>query len=123
MSARQLKEELSKDQINRKLDSTYERLNHRLGYLEARLDISIAKLQVIIRNISLHTYCAHDNAVSRKHTNISEVHTASVIWAMMIMEAVRTSETLVYFYETTWRYFSECNLHTCHYENLKSHNM
>jgi hypothetical protein len=63
MSARQLKEELSKDQINRKLDSTYERLNHRLGYLEARLDISIAKLQVIIRNISLHIYCAYDSAV------------------------------------------------------------
>ncbi|XP_021932424.1 uncharacterized protein LOC110835983 isoform X2 [Zootermopsis nevadensis] len=41
ISARQLKEELSKDQINRKLDSTYERLNHRLGYLEARLDSTI----------------------------------------------------------------------------------
>jgi hypothetical protein len=51
MSARQLKEELSKDQINRKLDSTYERLNHRLSYLEARLDISIAKLQVMMLHI------------------------------------------------------------------------
>jgi hypothetical protein len=56
MSARQLKEELSKDQINRKLDSTYERLNHRLGYLEARLDVSIAKLQVIIKNVTSHLY-------------------------------------------------------------------
>ena len=46
MSARQLKEELAKDQIHRKLDSTYERLNHRLGYLEARLDVGITKLQV-----------------------------------------------------------------------------
>jgi hypothetical protein len=55
MSARQLKEELSRDQISRKLDSTYERLNHRLGYLEARLDVSVAKLQVIIKNILLHT--------------------------------------------------------------------
>ncbi|XP_023704622.1 uncharacterized protein LOC111862963 isoform X3 [Cryptotermes secundus] len=48
MSARQLKEELSRDQINRKLDSTYERLNHRLSYLEARLDVSVAKLQSTI---------------------------------------------------------------------------
>jgi hypothetical protein len=47
MSARQLKEEMSQDQINRKLDSTYERLNHRMSYLEARLDMSVAKLQVI----------------------------------------------------------------------------
>jgi hypothetical protein len=55
MSARQLKEELSRDQINRKLDSTYERLNHRLGYLEARLDVSVAKLQVIIKMSLLQT--------------------------------------------------------------------
>jgi hypothetical protein len=48
VSARQLKEELSNEQINRKLDSTYERLNHRMSYLEARLDVSVAKLQVII---------------------------------------------------------------------------
>ncbi|XP_069674236.1 putative leucine-rich repeat-containing protein DDB_G0290503 isoform X2 [Periplaneta americana] len=48
MSARQLKDELSKDQINRKLDSTYERINHRLGYLEARLDVGISKLQSTI---------------------------------------------------------------------------
>jgi len=47
LSARQLKEELSYDQINRKLDSTYERLNHRMSYLEARLDMSVTKLQVI----------------------------------------------------------------------------
>jgi hypothetical protein len=47
VSARQLKEELSNDQINRKLDSTYERLNHRMSYLEARLDVSVAKIQVI----------------------------------------------------------------------------
>ena len=46
MSAKQLKEELAKDQLNRKIDSTYERHNHRLGYLEARLDVGIAKLQV-----------------------------------------------------------------------------
>jgi len=38
---------MSQDQINRKLGSTYESLNHRMSYLEARLDMSIAKLQVI----------------------------------------------------------------------------
>jgi predicted metal-dependent peptidase len=60
MSARQLKEELSRDQINRKLDSTYERFNHRLGYLEARLDVSVAKLQVIIK-ISYSILAIRDN--------------------------------------------------------------
>jgi hypothetical protein len=59
MSGKQLKEELSNDQINRKLDSTYERLNHRLGYLEARLDVSIAKLQVIIKNVTSHLYSSN----------------------------------------------------------------
>jgi len=38
---------MSQDQIIRKLDSTYERLNHRMSYLEARLNMSVAKLQII----------------------------------------------------------------------------
>jgi hypothetical protein len=38
------------------------------------------------------------------------------------MEAVRTSETSVDFYETTRRNIPEaCNLHTRRRENLKSH--
>jgi hypothetical protein len=37
------------------------------------------------------------------YTNVSEVHTASITRAMM-MEAVGTSETSVYFKETTRRY-------------------
>ncbi|XP_049767783.1 uncharacterized protein LOC126101140 [Schistocerca cancellata] len=45
VSSRQLKEELSKDQMSRKFDSAYERLNHRLGYMEARLDVGVSKLQ------------------------------------------------------------------------------
>jgi hypothetical protein len=40
-----------------------------------------------------------------------------------MMEAVHTSETLVYFIKTTWRFIPEgYNLHTHHHENLKSHN-
>lgn len=46
LSARQLKEELSNDQISRKFDAAYERLNHRLGYLEDRFGHGIDKLQV-----------------------------------------------------------------------------
>jgi hypothetical protein len=39
----------------------------------------------------------------------------------VMMEAVRTSETLVYFSETTWRYIpGGCNLHTCYQKKLKS---
>jgi hypothetical protein len=39
-----------------------------------------------------------------------------------MMEAVRTSKTLVYLDETTRRYISEgCHLHTRRRENLKSH--
>jgi hypothetical protein len=38
-----------------------------------------------------------------------------------VMEAERTSETFIYFNETTWYYVPEgCHLHTCHHHNLKS---
>jgi hypothetical protein len=39
------------------------------------------------------------------------------------MEAVHTSETSVYYYETTWRFVPEsCHLHARRCEDLKSHN-
>jgi hypothetical protein len=42
----------------------------------------------------------------------------------MMMEAVRTSETSVHFYDTAMRYIPEgCHLHTRLSENLKSHNL
>jgi hypothetical protein len=51
---------------------------------------------------------------------VSEVSTASNIRAMM--EAARTSETLVHFNMTTRRYFPEYSKrHTRRHENLKSH--
>jgi hypothetical protein len=52
---------------------------------------------------------------------VSEVRTASTIAVMM--EAVRTSETSVYFInKTTRRYIPEgCHLHTRRRENQKSH--
>jgi hypothetical protein len=53
-------------------------------------------------------------------TNVSEVLAASIIAVMM--EAARTSETLVNFYRTTWCYNPEdSNLHTHRRENLKSY--
>jgi hypothetical protein len=55
-----------------------------------------------------------------KWTNVSEVHTASIITAM-IMEAVHNPETLVYFNVTTWHIPEDSKLHTHHRENLKSH--
>jgi hypothetical protein len=40
----------------------------------------------------------------------------------LMMEAARTSETLVNFYQTTWRYNPEdSHLHTHHHENLKTY--
>jgi hypothetical protein len=40
----------------------------------------------------------------------------------LMMEAARTSETLVNFYQTTRRYNPEdSHLHTCRRENLKSY--
>lgn len=40
----------------------------------------------------------------------------------LVVEAVSTSETLVYFYETTGCKTPEgCHLHICHRENLKSY--
>nr|CAD7264983.1 unnamed protein product [Timema shepardi] len=45
IGARKLEEELSMDQMSHKVDITYERLSHQLGYIEARLDIGIAKIQ------------------------------------------------------------------------------
>jgi hypothetical protein len=51
----------------------------------------------------------------------SEARTASII-RVIIMEALRTSETSVYSHETTQHYIPEGpNLHTRRRENLKSH--
>jgi hypothetical protein len=56
-----------------------------------------------------------------KFIDVSEVLAASIIRAMM-MEAARTSETLVNFYQTTRRYNSEdSDLRTHRRENLKSY--
>jgi hypothetical protein len=56
---------------------------------------------------------------------VSEMHTASIIRAMMInlmMEAVCTSETSVYFYKTTQHCIPEgCHLHIHRHDNLNSH--
>jgi hypothetical protein len=61
-------------------------------------------------------------AAWKKFTDVSEVLTASIIRAMM--EAARTSETLVNFYQTTRRYNPEEScLHTRRRENLKSHSI
>jgi hypothetical protein len=56
-------------------------------------------------------------------SNVSEVLAASIFRAMM-MEAARTSEMLVNFYQTTWHYNPEdSHLRTHHHENLKSYNI
>jgi hypothetical protein len=56
--------------------------------------------------------------VSLKQNDVSQVHTASVM--VLVMEAVRISETSVYFKETTRRCIPESCLHTHRRENLKS---
>jgi hypothetical protein len=44
------------------------------------------------------------------------------IFIALMMEAVHTSETSVFFNETKWCYIQEsCHLHTHRCENLKSH--
>jgi hypothetical protein len=49
---------------------------------------------------------------------------ASIIRAMMMMEAARTSETSVEIKLRTWQYIPEdSGLHTCSRENLKSYNL
>jgi hypothetical protein len=48
-----------------------------------------------------------------------KVHTAFIFKTMI--EAVRTSETSVYFNEIAWRYITDGYLHTDYRENLKSH--
>jgi hypothetical protein len=59
--------------------------------------------------------------VTLKLTDVSEVHTVSIITALT-MEAVRTSEMSVNFNLTTLRYIPEdSKLHTRRRENLKSH--
>jgi hypothetical protein len=60
-----------------------------------------------------------------KFTTVSEVLAASIIRAMimmMMMEAERTSEIMVNFYQTTRRYNPEdSHLRTHRRENLKSY--
>jgi hypothetical protein len=60
--------------------------------------------------------------VSWKFTNVSEVLAASII--ALVMEAARTSETLVNVYQTTRRYNpDDSHLHTHRRENLKSYSV
>jgi hypothetical protein len=66
----------------------------------------------------------HVCAVWQKFINVSEVLSASIINVIvaLMMEAARTSETLVNFYKTTRRYNPEdSHLHTRCRENLKSY--
>jgi hypothetical protein len=61
------------------------------------------------------------NVAVTKPTGVPEERAAPVI--LLKMEAVRLSETSIYF-ETTWRNIPEgCNLHTRRRENLKYHNI
>jgi hypothetical protein len=46
------------------------------------------------------------------------------LFMALMMDAVCTSEMSNYSNKTTWRYISEgSNFHTCHHENLKSHDV
>jgi hypothetical protein len=57
-------------------------------------------------------------------SNLQQRYMASIIreMAALMMEAVRTAETSVYFYETTRCHMpEECHDHTRHRDNLKSH--
>jgi len=46
-----MKEELSKEQLSRKIEVIYERLNQRMSYMESRIENNIAKFQVSPRNV------------------------------------------------------------------------
>jgi hypothetical protein len=63
--------------------------------------------------------------VTLKLTDVSEVHTASIIRAIaLMMEAVRISETSINLNVNTLHYIPEdSKLHTRRFENLKSHNL
>jgi hypothetical protein len=52
-----------------------------------------------------------------------DIAPCNLVEVALIMEAVRTTETSVYFNETTRRYIpGRLSPHTRHRENLKSHN-
>jgi hypothetical protein len=57
-----------------------------------------------------------------KFTNVPEVPAASIIITALMIEAARTSESLVNFYQATRRYNPEdSHLRTHRRENLKSY--
>jgi hypothetical protein len=71
-------------------------------------------------------YCSQCHADWYKFTEVSEVHTASIIGVKKLialkMEAIWASETLVNVYQSTWCYSPEdCLLRTHCCENLKSY--
>jgi hypothetical protein len=62
----------------------------------------------------------YNHVVTLTLTDVSEVHTASII-ALMI-QIVRTSQTSVYFNETTQRFIPQgYHFQTRHRKNLKTH--
>ena len=46
VSNRNLKDDIGKDHQNRKIDLIYEKINHRIGFAEAKLETNFANLQV-----------------------------------------------------------------------------
>lgn len=46
MSSKNFKDEIFKDQVFRKMDTLYERLNHKIGYVEGKFDMDLFKIQV-----------------------------------------------------------------------------
>lgn len=51
MSSRSFKEDLANDHVLRKLDSIYDRINHRLVYMEMKMEMADKKLQVTIQTV------------------------------------------------------------------------
>lgn len=54
MSSKNFKDNIAKDQVLRKIDSVYERINHKLGYIEGKFDMDVLKLQV--RQMGLYIF-------------------------------------------------------------------
>lgn len=57
-----MKQTLYHDQTSRKIDSLHDRLNHRMGYMENRLDAGVSKIQVTRRCIALAQEIEHKGA-------------------------------------------------------------
>lgn len=94
MSGKNFKDDITKDQIFRKIDSVYERFNHKLGYMESKLDMDILKLQTKVE-AGITKIERLDHNIGVRHSDMEAEITEAVEVMATVKSGIATIENKV----------------------------